>query len=252
MELLLETKKIVSDYYYLIYNTQIATLSPNQRWYLYQSLGPSLRHHNTLEIMYKRARPRVKEFKQFYDIRRKRNSQFKLLELSQANRALSWLAILTVKQILPIVHVSELKDVYKNKLYSCDPQKMLETAEAVLLGKKDANVAYADLCNKFYFGLAGVESRISEVTSYAIHAAYDALETTLLGIDESNLISRDFVEKSLIVYTAINDRKTGVSLSVEKYNPLVLSLERKLEFWEWWLTEAIPQAWDLAQASETA
>jgi hypothetical protein len=24
---------------------------------------------------------------------------------------------------------------------------------------------------------------------------------------------------------------------------------KRLEFWEWWLTEAIPQAWDLGQDS---
>jgi hypothetical protein len=27
------------------------------------------------------------------------------------------------------------------------------------------------------------------------------------------------------------------------------SLQKRLEFWEWWLTEAIPEAWELAQQS---
>jgi len=43
------------------------------------------------------------------------------------------------------------------------------------------------------------------------------------------------------------DHRQELVKQIRNYIPIGADLDRALEFWEWWLTEAIPQAWELAQ-----
>jgi len=72
----------------------------------------------------------------------------------------------------------------------------------------------------------------------------------------------DFTTNAMLAYAAIDNNQPGEWQHIKGYVNLFtmrtanrkanlqnieISQVRRLEFWEWWLTEAIPQAWELAR-----
>lgn len=60
------------------------------------------------------------------------------------------------------------------------------------------------------------------------------------------MYDKDFVTAAVKAYTAIDRNPLGEY----KLWPDEFDAKKRLEFWEWWLTEAIPQAWELAKQSK--
>jgi len=72
----------------------------------------------------------------------------------------------------------------------------------------------------------------------------------------------DFTTNAMLAYAAIDKNQPGDWQHIKGYvnlftmrtvyrkanlQDIEISQGKRLEFWEWWLTEAIPQAWELAQ-----
>jgi hypothetical protein len=186
------------------------------------------------------------------------------LQFSTADLAFAWLTWVTAKKLVPIWKEHGFEE-YKFDEECCNnPFIMLEETENVLLGKHTPSEAFCTLNVVFHQDLATLEMDFTEKMCYAIVCAYESLELTLFGrnslqktdmfetADEAvNKRNLDFARLAVKAYTSIDDNEPGVwgdtTFSDVPYKPLVYLVEKRLEFWEWWLTEAIPQAWQLAQ-----
>jgi hypothetical protein len=62
-----------------------------------------------------------------------------------------------------------------------------------------------------------------------------------IGIDFASIAMASYSFKESEKTDLIDKRQIN---DLENFDP-----QKRLEFWEWWLTEAIPQAWELAQQS---
>lgn len=72
-------------------------------------------------------------------------------------------------------------------------------------------------------------------------------ERGMLLDDEQITPSLDFAAEAVKAYSAIDPNPPGKH-SYPRRLPIVFDKDKRLEFWEWWLTEAISQAWKLATA----
>jgi len=135
---------------------------------------------------------------------------------------------------------------------------MVEMIEGLLIKNikfENALVAYREI---FYYGSS--KSDFTYNIENAYQSAYNALGLVLFGrdvereiLDEDDLIrlTGDFVTEAMKAYSIIDTNKPGHWLyskgAISKLSGIEVDLQKRLEFWEWWLTEAIPQAWELAQ-----
>jgi len=169
------------------------------------------------------------------------------LFLSEADRAVAWLSIITASKLDAVWKQASFDIDNTNTHYSYNPYVILKEAKKFLTGKQTASKAFSNLTVNFDQAVGGLD--VSAKLLCAIYTSYNALEITLLGTDillfeaqknnfddAADAITSDFAEMAVKAYTTINEDK-----------PLIYDSQKRLEFWEWWLTEAIPQAWELAQ-----
>ncbi len=193
-------------------------------------------------------------------------------ELGLADKMLGLLAILTANKVLPIWLGNEaVQYIVSDEDYSNNPVEMIKTAEDVICKRMKFAQAQSELSSKFYDGLGGLEYTVNEKIYCVASTAYSTLEVSLYGIsglrvsdnkgsdflDENiSYNQRDFAAFAARAYTSTDNNPPGVWRSrkryPERYNPLVFDPIKRLEFWEWWLTEAISEAWKLAQTSESS
>ncbi len=156
------------------------------------------------------------------------------------------LAIITAQRVLPIWQ----KRMPEDKT----PDYAINLARMILDGTIDHKVASQEANGKIWnhFGNRIESRKISRRAIYAYSAAIEALFIVLgrkpfeyLDIDEYNTNGDippgegDVASSAIIAY-------------VEILSEIDANLKKNLEFWEWWLTEAIPQAWELAQQSSSS
>lgn len=170
-----------------------------------------------------------------------------------ADFALTWLALITFEKVLPIwdeywcsKRIEELVGVvYLDTIVT--PYRTLTLSKNILLGliKVDEKVF-----NKVYDLSLGMEAQ--EKIPYKISCVYATIfqAFSLILYSGRNLpihfifddiISYhrvDFASEAVKAYTCVSDDSTTY------FDPA-----KRVEFWKWWLTEAIPQAWQLAQTS---
>lgn len=259
MELPLQTKALINAYLKALRQNPQHQLKPMERVEIYKSFGPS---HHSLN--------RSKERATFGNPK----GLPKRLHLSTADLTFGWLAIITSRKVLPIwleAYPDENEDNKKDQydFLGNKPTEMLKAAEGVLRGTVDADEAFGQVCGKFYDGLGALEYTTTEKVYCACAASYDTLEVILDGIDglrlegtrfaitdeEIRYGQRDFAAMAVRAYISIDKNEPGVWSKgkykcTSSYDPLTLDCEKRLEFWEWWLTDAIPQAWELAITKE--
>jgi hypothetical protein len=142
---------------------------------------------------------------------------------------------------------------------------------------EEAEIEYGGL----YLADETVDRRATQEVGAAFMAAYEAVNFILFGprsrIIPENEVDDSFVAAALVAYTVTDKNPPGAfavdpgavlinlaemskqihehgkpdpSFSMEyaeqEVIPLEYNLQKRLEFWEWWLTEAIPKAWELA------
>lgn len=167
-----------------------------------------------------------------------------------ADYARGWLAVLTAKHVIPIW------ERYYNPLDYSDvstPQDILQVAEEVLYNKADIILAATLLCNEFNWP---VEVGANYDFACAYRASYFALDMILSDSEFLNFLSQendkaedihhDFASTAMQAYCFVNNGsgETWFSVQNPEFDP-----QKCLEFWLWWLTEAIHQAWELANKS---
>jgi hypothetical protein len=196
-----------------------------------------------------------------------RDWYYRPVNLSLADRVYGWLAIITARKVLPIWEQFGTGEI-GDESYSHDPTTMLKTAEDFMLGLAETSQVKIDLCNRFHFGVIGVEYQTNKQGWYANGAAYRALEAIFQGGEDPS--ADNFVMEAVGAFSIVDPNEPGLwwekywedyrekyireaekeenrSEKVKKFVPITIDTEKQLEFWEWWLTEAIPEAWHLAQ-----
>jgi hypothetical protein len=167
------------------------------------------------------------------------------------------LAILTAEKVLPQWDLVWEQTPFFD--HFCTAEELIETSKQLLRKSISFREALAILID-FNTG-QNIYAWVTYEVDYAFNAAYYALELLVVGtttllepfdegkVDESG---SDFAEKAVRAYTAVDCNDPGkwfecFGPNPENVTPIVFNWERRLEFWEWWLSEAIPQAWQLTQ-----
>jgi hypothetical protein len=115
-------------------------------------------------------------------------------------------------------------------------------------------------CNEFYNEIGALAYSVKYEAWCVVNVAYKTLgsglgvepfrfqEITLESNDQTLPMSNaDFALSAMKAYTVIDENKPGAWASTKiKPLPFKVDNQKKLEFWQWWLTEAIPQAWEMA------
>jgi hypothetical protein len=182
----------------------------------------------------------------------------RLQTYSKADHVLNWLAILTVEHVLFIWEDWDWKLYIFSNRPKRNARKIINTAKRVLNKTIPFKKAFDLFCEDFNLGLnvdKGVPYHVYSVYEAAYYAfdfivTYDNSYWVKFGVTNDNYdeaeYSQDFVMSSIKAYTSIDPNPPGEY----KLWPLKFDLEKRLEFWVWWLNEAIPQAWELAHISE--
>jgi hypothetical protein len=149
------------------------------------------------------------------------------------------------------------------------PHRMLKTAEEVLYQTLDVKTAHDHLwLGEYYHYLGSLPYDLTYNAYCVVCAAYNALNMVFGNepfhrvfwephpVDETTTDTRLQPEKSDVAsaavqaYAAIDENEPGVWCSDSKpYKPITFDSQKRLAFWEWWLTEAIPIAWESATAN---
>jgi hypothetical protein len=248
----IELKELINSYLELLHKDEHYHLTPIHRVNLYKVFGHS-NYPDTFDEVQTQI-GKVKSIKEY---------------LRQADFTFSWLGIITAQKALPIWENSFLptgKDLVNARIDL--PHRMLMLAENVLNDAIDLEEAFYDATYGVFYHLSGnAYSQVNEKAAWACKAAYDALCLVFLGVpgmdykkkcinleDDYKFYQgcRDFAKMAVNSYSALdeNPMMNRHYLVTEKlYKPVRFDVEKRLEFWEWWLTEAIPQAWELAEKS---
>ena len=250
MELPSETQQLCDDYLYFVRINPTHELKAIQRFSIYKSLGegklfrssfldnPSLSKANTTADWYKSLIKLIHN---------------ELLEATIADITFAWIGILTVRKVLPLWAIVEPNNNFDNVFHPLD---VLEIVEGVLQRKIDVSDAHLKLHDDFYYGLNVTNSTDFRVICIFL-AAYSVLESlladsvTLINTfsvenDGNEGVYRDFASLSLKAYTVIPNKECENYHLGDPDIILEFGLQKRLEFWEEWLANTIPNAWNLA------
>lgn len=189
-----------------------------------------------------------------------------LTKLSFADYTIAWLAVLTTEHVLSIwdqVNFDRVPQSKDDPIIA--PQHILQMAKDVLQHLIDYDLAFETFHNIFYYSSSRFESYINYNVYCVYQSAYSSLEQILFGrnIERENYDAKDkiklegdFVTEAMLAYSLIDNNEPGYwklfynNLSL--LTGLEIDIHKRQKFWEWWLTEAIPQAWELAEQSSAS
>ena len=163
-----------------------------------------------------------------------------LPDYTNADIALCWLALLTAKKVAFICkrgpddyEVREIDEV----------REILKTAEGYLNGRIMREQAEKVLDDYWYFFRPHLTCDVYKAWATSL----SILEFIVYGIQTRKEISGfdTFVLESLEAFTVIDRNLPGEWDSEEPPIPMEYNIEKRLGFWEWWLSEALPQAWEM-------
>ncbi len=167
------------------------------------------------------------------------------------------LSILTTKYVFEALS----KNILSNELnrfekdFLTDVTEIMELARLLLDNEIRIETAKEQLTERYWFFEFTEEAyNISRLYSTAvlslniiIYGARKPDRYSLITPENWKAISMDYASEAANAISAIPNptfrdwQNSDIPISFDK--------KKRLEFWEWWLTEAIPQAWDLAQTS---
>ncbi len=241
-----KTKNLIEQRLENLHRIPSYNLSSSERFEIYKSFGSS----RLLDPNY----PTSEE------------ASIELTKLSFADYAVGWLAVLTVEHNLPMWNQANFDKVpeFEGDL-AITPNHIIQMARDVLQHTINSEIAFQAFHDVFHYS----SSRFEKYITYNIYCLYksscSSLEQILFGrsieyedytIDNKMRLAGDFVTEALLASSLIDNNEPGHWRSFSNNLSLLPSLEidvqKRLEFWEWWLTEAIPQAWELAQQSSSS
>jgi Immunity protein Imm5 len=185
--------------------------------------------------------------------------------LGYNHRVIGWLCIKTAQHVLSIWDTIIPDDD--------TPHSMILLAESVLRGRISVKEAKTQDDNFYYHIIGGVlldnDQETPYIAKHVCNACYDALKISF-GARPFQKISRDIINQNTLDEFIAPDLGDTASSAVTAYagttviasqsfgNPPIRNVivpipdfnpQKRLEFWTWWLKEAIPQAWELAHSS---
>lgn len=169
------------------------------------------------------------------------------------------LSIITAKFVLPIwqqampLHPNENPSEDESASYDNLPEYLLELAEGLLTGRVDIETAVRAAGDYWYvMGNIGEDELRPRGVASAIKAYY-AGEASLMALNETLSGSMFDTIRGWESYTddTLGYAHDSASAAVKAYsgtNPWTsVDFQKRLEFWEWWLTEALPIAWEASR-----
>ena len=185
------------------------------------------------------------------------------------------LVILTAKHAFPIFEefAKQFETDYEplQELIAL-PNQILKVAEAVASGNYDIDEASILLSSDFYLGTSGIGHAFTYPVSCAGMAASGTLAMVLYGyrgdvahhaveaysaIDDNprgvwfrnyypiDSINPKFYASYFLDEATFKDRKTGYPSIYQPPIPIRYNLQKRFDFWQWWLTEAIVKACEI-------
>ena len=185
----------------------------------------------------------------------------------------TWLVLLTARKVLPVLKDYARRNIQEKEKHSGlinFPGRILMVAEKVARRKIEINEANSLLCSDFYLGMSGAGLAFPYPVSCSAFASYEALVMMLYGanrydlsqkvveafsaIDENapgiwsknyfpiDAIQPNFYSAYFLDEQTVQDRKTGYPSIFHPPIPIRYDLEKRLTFWEWWLSSAVPEA----------
>jgi hypothetical protein len=176
-----------------------------------------------------------------------RQALYNLINLNDSlheRRSFKWLAIVTARYTLSIWQ--------NTKLDNRSPEYLIKMAEGILNGKGSIDAANIEADKAWEqiekLGTINNDRSINNRSFYVYVTAFEALMEVLgrdpfqdIVIDES---STDFDLDPWSSDTAL----WAVAAYAGQIGDLDSDTSKRQEFWEWWLQEAIPTAWNLSKS----
>jgi len=176
--------------------------------------------------------------------------------ISIEHRRYGYLGILTAQHVLPI---------WDRSVKPADrwmPRKMLAFAEDVLKGIKKPSEVNGFYLEDFHHFL-DMQFEVKYDAWCALRASYDALGmclgappfTRCYDLDKNKFVlsDNDAAQFAVVAYSIVDDSEPGdwrTHFRKTRNKEWIFDFEKRLEFWEWWLTEAVPAAWRMAEEQE--
>ncbi len=195
-----------------------------------------------------------------------------LRSIPRGEVACRWLAILAAQRVLPIYEhaLTTINEYQENDEFGVNavqkPRYMLHAVEQVMLGliaRESVKEAWDDF---YHFLHIGLDKRVPYL---ALSATYEAVCEAMGTIPLHNQVSKAVhLDKGTTEYVS-SDKWTDEELAgaganaadaavnaVYAYAQIAgtrqFDYQKVLEFWRWWLEEAIPQAWKKAGETQRA
>jgi len=180
---------------------------------------------------------------------------------SPVDFALGWLAILSAKKVQPVwekVWKQIAPDKYKKFLGKGAFANSLQSCEKLLLRQ----LTYQEGADLFYeityWVLQDAKHGVTYDIASAYQTLYDAIGYALIGpLPRGQIVVEGKLPENIFIadpaysageaYSTIDENVLGEGNWNPPPKPIKYDLSKRLEFWEWWLTEAIPQAWELTE-----
>jgi hypothetical protein len=242
-----ETIRLCDEHLHLLDKGLINSINAVDRLRIYNSWGSS----RLSKEGYSNFGHKYKQ-KEYVDFLQKEYAEFQT-----ADHVLAWLSIITAKFVLPVWD-GVWQQLPEGSTVTT-AQQIISTAENLLLHKTKFNSAYKTLID--YSTARIISNRTTYDVCSAFDAAYYALELIIRGIgvrnknQYKNSSSPDFGNDNFVMcavqaYSIIDKNSPGNYFDEEADEfKIETDYTKQVIFWEWWLTEAIPQAWELGTAS---
>jgi hypothetical protein len=209
------------------------------------------------------------ELKPFY-----RQSIYIALKRAHSSRgvqARAWLDIITVRRILPVWQSSWRSMEYDEYGYNHMPEKMVSLAEALLSSRADRTQAekVADLAremtdltaegktSRYYLAWCVFDAALRTLIEAL---GYDSLEGVEITDQTSNAELESYGDAARWAAMAAAGGTWKLVAEEAFPEPEIVQWDfssaavrqRRRDFWEWWLREAVPAAWEAAGHGNTA
>jgi hypothetical protein len=209
-------------------------LNPTDRYNLYKLLGesrlsnPNFFTHKDYFLQSEEWHRELIEFLQ--------NNWSKL---TKADQVLNWLAIITFKKVLSLWEIKEISGL----------QEVVEMAENLIKGFVKIEDVYWFLHGQDYCPDISELELENFALLFLYETATNTLKTIVFGGKKS---AEDILAINDILFNDYGDYANSAVKAYTfdyKLGEYEFNFKKRLEFWEWWLTEAIPQAWELAHTT---
>ncbi len=195
-----------------------------------------------------------------------RSKLYELLEPDYSDnkicKAWGWLGILSTQRVLFIwQHHLRIWDGIENDFANINikelPEYLLSIAKEAVQGVLDLNNVKKQI-DLFHEVVGAVGDEIFEYMENGpkeVVCVSDAAYNTLYQLASKKPLAsvKDWkTQTDDSLPTEMLDVAGSAMLAYAGGNDIgAVKLNKRLEFWEWWLTEAVPQAWELAQQAST-